>query len=194
MSELSNIRDLRPDPANIRKHSPRNIGLIRDALTELGAARFIVIDEDGVVLAGNGVIEAATQAGIEKVQVIEADGETIVAVRRRGLTEEQKLRLSLYDNRTGELAKWNTELLAEVAREKPHSLQGIWSGEELEQVMAMVATQPQQDITLDIGPPPSVQGEIIISIDKEKAQREDLRDDLRRFCESYGLKYRVKIL
>jgi ParB family chromosome partitioning protein len=108
---LNHIKDLRPDPANRRSHNPRNVGMIVDALHQVGAARSIVIDEDNVVQAGNGVVEAAAEAGITKVQVVDADGSTLVAVRRSGLTPEQKRALALFDNRTGELAEWNAEQL-----------------------------------------------------------------------------------
>lgn len=85
--------------------------MVVDALQQVGAARSIVIDENNVVLAGNGVTEAAAEAGITKVQVVDVDGETLVAVRRKGLTAEQKRALAIYDNRTAELAEWNAEQL-----------------------------------------------------------------------------------
>jgi len=112
-----NLSGLKPDPRNARKHNPRNVGMIEKALGEVGAARSIVIDEDGTILAGNATVEAAAAAGIERVQVVDADGETIVAVRRTGLTPEQKTKLALYDNRTAELAEWDSEVLADVAGE-----------------------------------------------------------------------------
>ena len=68
--QIQHLADLKPDPRNARAHTPRNIGMIEAALGEIGAARSIVIDEDGVVLAGNATIEAAVQAGIERVQVV----------------------------------------------------------------------------------------------------------------------------
>jgi hypothetical protein len=86
--------------------------MLVDALQKVGVSRSIVVDEDGVILAGNGVVEAASEAGITKVQIVEADGETLVAVRRRGLTAGQKRDLAIYDNRTAELAVWNVEQLA----------------------------------------------------------------------------------
>ena len=58
----------------------------RSLSPRVGAARSIVIDEDGVVLSGNATIEAAAQAGIDRVKVVEADGNEIVAVQRKGLT------------------------------------------------------------------------------------------------------------
>jgi DNA modification methylase len=115
VAQIKTIADLTPDPQNARRHNPRNVGMLERSLNEVGAARSIVIDEDGVILAGNATIEAAAQAGIERVQVVEADGDTIIAVRRTGLTAEQKTKLALYDNRVAELAEWEPGVLAELA-------------------------------------------------------------------------------
>src|SRR6188768_191036 len=82
----THIKDLVADPQNRRLHNPRNIGMVVDALQQVGAARSIVIDEDNVILAGNGVTEAAAEAGITKVRVIDVAGDELVAVRRTGLT------------------------------------------------------------------------------------------------------------
>lgn len=131
---IMNLSGLKPDPRNARKHNPRNVGMIERALGEVGAARSIVIDENGVVLAGNATVEAAAAAGIERVQVVDADGETIVAVRRAGLTQEQKTKLALYDNRTAELAEWDSETLAGIADEI--DLANVFTNEELQDLLA----------------------------------------------------------
>jgi DNA modification methylase len=107
----TSLDELTPDARNPRKHPTRNLAMIAEALREVGAARSIVIDEKGVVLAGNGVRAAAELAGIQKMRVIEAAGDEIIAVRRLGLTDDQKTKLAMYDNRTGELAEWDWELL-----------------------------------------------------------------------------------
>jgi hypothetical protein len=107
----AHLRDLTTDPENRRSHNPRNVGMIVDSLHRVGAGRSIVIDEDGVVLAGNATIEAAAEAGIEQVRIVEANGNEIIAVRRRGLTAEQKRALALADNRAAELATWNLDQL-----------------------------------------------------------------------------------
>jgi DNA modification methylase len=105
------LAGLVPDPANRRQHTPRNLGMIADSLQAVGVARSIVIDEHNEILAGNGLVEAATAAGLTKVHVVEADGDTVIAVRRRGLSAEQKRSLALFDNRSAELAAWNVERL-----------------------------------------------------------------------------------
>jgi hypothetical protein len=132
MTDIHHIGDLKPDAHNARRHNARNVGMIEAALHEVGAARSIVIDEDGRVLAGNGVLEAAAAAGIERVKVVPADGNTIIAVQRRGLTEAQKTKLALYDNRTGDLSEFDAGVLASIQLEDEHALDGLFTNDELE--------------------------------------------------------------
>lgn len=54
------------------------------------------------------------------MHVIEADGSTLIAVRRTGLTPEQKRALALFDNRTAELSEWNADAIAD---DKAHGLE-----------------------------------------------------------------------
>lgn len=127
---VTHVGQLLPDRRNARKHNPRNIGVITDSLQAVGAARSIVIDEADVVLAGNGVLEAAAEAGITKVLVVDADGETIVAVRRSGLTQAQKHRLAIDDNRANDLSEFDDEVMREFAAEGFEFPQ--WHPEEFE--------------------------------------------------------------
>jgi ParB-like chromosome segregation protein Spo0J len=109
------LDDLKPDAHNRRTHPARNVAMLTSALQQLGAARSIVIDEHNVILAGNGVTEAARAAGLTSVRVIESTGEELIAVRRSGLTDDQKRALAMYDNRTAELALWDiTQLAADL--------------------------------------------------------------------------------
>ena len=132
---IETLADLTPDPRNARRHNPRNVGMLEKALGEVGAARSIVIDENGVVLAGNATIEAAGRAGIERVQVVDADGETIIAVRRTGLTAAQKTRLALYDNRTAELADWDADVIADLMANERAMLDGLFENDELAELI-----------------------------------------------------------
>ena len=141
---MTDISILRSDPHNRRKHNPRNVGMIVDALHQVGAARSIVIDEDNTILAGNATIEAAAQAGIEKLQVVEADGQTIIAVRRRGLNAEQKRRLALYDNQTAAIAEWDAEQIAADLQEGL-DFQGIFDQQEMADILASVKGDPPED-------------------------------------------------
>jgi DNA modification methylase len=141
---MAHLRDLRPDPTNRRRHTPRNVGMVVEALQKVGAARSIVIDEDGVVLAGNGVVEAAAEAGITNVEIVEADGNTVVAVRRRGLSPEQKRALAIFDNRAAELAEWNVEQLQADAA-AGLDLQPYWTEQERVKLLGTVAKGGRTD-------------------------------------------------
>jgi hypothetical protein len=132
------IKDLLPDPKNLRAHNPRNVGMIRDALGEVGAARSIVIDESNTVLAGNATVEAAGEAGITKLKIVDADGDTIIAVRRTGLTKRQKQRLATFDNRTAELATWDSANVADLLAKDAEAFKGMFAEDELKALLNRV--------------------------------------------------------
>src|SRR3990167_5845115 len=136
VKEITHIKDLKPDLKNARRHNPRNIGQIENSLRQYGAARSIVIDEEGKILAGHGVIEAAAQAGIEKVEVVEANGNTIIAVQRKGLTEKQKAELSIADNRVSDLSDFDPLILKELSAEI--DLGQFWMEDELNELLQIV--------------------------------------------------------
>lgn len=108
---MTSINDLKADSKNARKRTNQSATLIQESLQRYGAARSIVIDENDVVLAGNGTLEGAKSAGITKVRVIEATGDELIAVRRTDLSDSEKVGLALADNRTAELSAWDNEML-----------------------------------------------------------------------------------
>lgn len=132
---ITHLKDLTPDPKNARKHNPRNIGLIEKALGEVGAARSIVIDEKGIVLAGNGLVEAAAQAGIERVRVVDAEGDEVIAVRRTGLSAKQKTKLALYDNRATELSAWDADVIASLQESDGKLISELFYDKELRAIL-----------------------------------------------------------
>lgn len=128
----SSLADLTPDPRNARRHTERNIAMIADSIREVGAARSIVIDEDGVILAGNATVQAAAAAGIAGVRIIDVEGDELVAVRRTNLSPKQKARLALFDNRAAELAEgWDPEVLRQLADDGV-ALDGLFTQDELD--------------------------------------------------------------
>lgn len=144
------IKDLKFQPKNARKHNPRNIGLIADSLNDVGAARSIVIDEDNVILAGNGTIEAAAEAGITGVRVVEASGNEIIAVRRTGLTAKQKQRLAIADNRAQDLSEFDADILREIAStDDGDVLAGMFSTEEIDALLEEQAAARIEPFTVD---------------------------------------------
>ena len=126
---MTSIKDLKSDHKNARKRTDRSAKLIAESLQRYGAARSIVIDEDGRILAGNGTVEGAKAAGINKLRVIEADGDELIAVRRAGLTEDEKVGLALADNRSSDLSEWDNEMLRQLSEE--HDLTPWFEDDEL---------------------------------------------------------------
>lgn len=120
------------DPHNARRRTQRSHSLLERSLSEYGAARSIVIDEAGTVLAGNGTLEAAASIGIERVLVVPTDGNTLVAVQRTDLTPRQKTEYGLSDNRTSDLAEFDPEALERLLELDPElDLSPFWTEEEI---------------------------------------------------------------
>jgi len=126
---MASIKDLKFDHQNARKRTERSTGLIAESLKQFGAARSIVIDENGRVLAGNGTVEGAKAAGITKVRIIETKGDELIAVQRTGLTEKEKVGLALADNRSSDLSEWDNEMLRHLSEE--HDIAPWFTSEDL---------------------------------------------------------------
>jgi ParB-like chromosome segregation protein Spo0J len=101
--ELINIEDLTLDPNNARKHNKKNLEAIAKSLQQFGQRKPIVITQDNVVVAGNGTLEAAKSIGCVRVPA-DWNEETIKAY-------------ALTDNRTAEMAAWDSTILLDQLRE-----------------------------------------------------------------------------
>lgn len=144
------LGELTPDPYNLRKHDGRNLDMLEESLRRFGANRPIVIDEDNTVLAGNGVLEAAKEVGIDGVRVIEVDGEEIVAVMVKHLTPEQKREYAIADNRTAELSTWDTGRLEQAVR-NGLDITGYFYTDELARVVGTyIRTEEEEKKALEM--------------------------------------------
>jgi len=112
------VSKLKHDPANARKHGPKNSAAIRASLSEHGQVKPIVILKDGTVIAGNGTLDAAVNLGWSHLAVVEFAGD-----------EQAARRFAIQDNRTAELAEWDdvelSRLLAEMRGEEEDSLRSL---------------------------------------------------------------------
>lgn len=99
---LRPISALKPNPRNARTHSKKQIDQISRSVDEFGFTNPILADEDGVVIAGHDRLEAAERLKMTAVPVIEL----------KGLTDHQKRRLMLADNKVAQNAGWDREKLA----------------------------------------------------------------------------------
>ena len=101
--ELWQISKLIADPQNARKHDKRNLDAIATSLTKFGQRKPIVITAEGIILAGNGTVQAAKQLGWKELQVTVTPSDWDYATARA---------YALADNRSAELAEWDTSILA----------------------------------------------------------------------------------
>src|SRR5215471_21849037 len=79
------LSSLSLDEQNANRGSERGRKMLEDSLRKLGAGRSVLVDREGRVIAGNKTVETARKLGLKQIAVIETDGETLVAVRRRDL-------------------------------------------------------------------------------------------------------------
>ena len=107
--EKIKIEEVQPDPANVRRHPERNLSTIKASLTKFGQQKPIVIDEKGIIIAGNGLFQAAKELGWTEVDVT-----------RSVLKGSDATAYSIADNRSSELAEWDgglAEVLAALQKE-----------------------------------------------------------------------------
>ena len=102
-TKKTKIDDLLNDPANVRKHDQRNIDAIKASLTRFGQQKPIVVNTNGVVIAGNGTLSAARDLGWKDISTVETELDGVDATA-----------YAIADNRTAELAIWDEDALAQT--------------------------------------------------------------------------------
>jgi DNA modification methylase len=108
--ERVKIDSLQFDPRNARKHDDRNIKAIMDSLSKFGQQKAIVVGDGGVVIAGNGTLEAAKRLGWDTIDI-----------RRSGLMSDEATAYAIADNRSAELAEWDDPVLGDILSELKES-------------------------------------------------------------------------
>ena len=92
---------------NNPRHNENAVDAVAESIKEFGFKVPIVIDVDGVIVAGHTRVKAAEKLGLEEVPCIVADD----------LTPEQVKAFRLADNKVGEFATWDFAKLEEELRE-----------------------------------------------------------------------------
>jgi ParB/Sulfiredoxin domain len=101
------IEALRPDPANPRSHSPKQIRQLARSIGAFGFNVPILVDRTLQIVAGHGRLLAAQELGWREVPTILLDH----------LSEAETRAFMIADNRLTESAAWNNTLLTEQLRE-----------------------------------------------------------------------------
>lgn len=132
------IRDLKFDPKNANRGTARGNSALEESIQKFGLGRSVLVDKNGVILAGNKTVETSGALGIENVIFIPSDGKTIVAVVREDLDAEcdpAARGLAIADNRTAELdLNWDAEQLLQNAEELG-GLEPFFNQDELNAMM-----------------------------------------------------------
>ena len=93
------------------ENNPRNndeaVAYVVESIKQCGYCSPIIIDEDNVILCGHTRLKALKQLGYKEVE----------CVRKSGMTDEQKKKYRILDNKTAEVAEWNFDLLEEELKD-----------------------------------------------------------------------------
>lgn len=96
---------LKLDEITLYKNNPRKndgaVEAVMESIKQCGYIAPIIVDENYEILAGHTRYKALKKLGWSEVE----------CVIKEGLTEEQKKKYRILDNKTNELAEWDFELL-----------------------------------------------------------------------------------
>lgn len=98
--KMIKVDDLKPYENNPR-FNDEAVEYVAKSIKEFGFKVPIVVDKNGVIVAGHTRYKASLELGLKEVPCIVADD----------LTDEQIKAFRLADNKVGELAGWNYDLL-----------------------------------------------------------------------------------
>lgn len=101
------VAKLVPYANNAKIHNSVQLEKLKKSIEEFGFITPCLIDKDFNIIAGHGRVMAAKELKMEKVPCVFVEG----------LSETQKKAYILADNKLGEIAEWDMELLDQELRE-----------------------------------------------------------------------------
>lgn len=96
-----------PYEKNNKKHDEKQIKNIARSIREIGFRNPILVDEDWVILAGHGRLEAAKRCKLKEIPVIQYTD----------LTEEQKKKYRILDNILSDQAEYDLDNLRDELKD-----------------------------------------------------------------------------
>ncbi len=130
------IDSLKIPERNVRIHTEKQIEEFVRSINMFGQIRPVVVDEENTVLAGNGLIAALKKAGIDEADVYKING----------LSENQKKKLMIADNKIFNLGIENLDTLTDFLHELGNDLDVPGYDEEILKTMVAQA----EDVTAKI--------------------------------------------
>lgn len=154
------LADLVKPEKNVRIHTEQQLKEFRRSVTMFGQIRPIVIDENNVILAGNGLYDTLVAMGKDTADVY----------RYGNLTENQKKKLMIADNKIFSLGIENLETLNSFLEDLQGDLDIPGFDEEILKQMVSEA----EDITDKLAEYGTLDEEEIRNI-KENGEKKDLQ-------------------
>lgn len=156
---MAKLNELKFDDKNFNKHTEFGMSLLEKSLRENGAGRSILLDKDNNIIAGNGVVEAAGQIGLDNVKIVETTGDQIIAVKRTDISLNSKKgrEMALADNATAEVdLDWDDEAIKSEFTEEETKGWGV----ELDWEEVEAITEDEAPEVNDIEPADSELGKV----------------------------------
>lgn len=128
--EYRSVEALIPYARNAKQHPDAQVAQIAASIREFGWGAPILVDGNNNVIAGHGRLLAARKLGMDEVPVVSMDH----------LTDTQRRALILADNKIGENASWEDELLGiELSELKDAGFDLELTGFSIEEWEALIA-------------------------------------------------------
>lgn len=131
------LDDLKHPEKNVRIHSEQQIRELKRSLEKFGQTRALVVDENNVILIGNGLYEAMVSLGYQEASVYV----------KTELSENDKKKLMIADNKTYALGIDNLDTLNEFLEELQGDLDIPGYDEEILQQMVVDADEVTEKIS-----------------------------------------------
>lgn len=148
------VSELIPYENNPRKND-KAVGAVSESIRQTGYNNPIIVDENMVILCGHTRLKSLKKLGIRQIQVLKVSG----------LTEDQKKRYRLLDNKTGEYASWDYVALTE-------EMEGLdWEGLDLDWGIGLEEEDPEME-------------------EKEPKEKKE-KDELEYECPECGFRFNV---
>lgn len=100
-TEQFKMSNLKYPESNVRVHGEKQLEELKRSYNKFGQIRPVVIDDDGVILAGNGFVKAMDELGVETVEVL----------KMKNLTDNDKKKLMIADNKIYNLGRDDNDAL-----------------------------------------------------------------------------------
>lgn len=136
MTEMK-IADLKAPEKNVRIHTISQINEFKRSLEKFGQTRLAVIDENNVVLIGNGMIEALKELGRE----------TVFVYKKTDLSENEKKQLMIADNKIFNLGIDNINTINEFLSDLQTDLDIPGYSQEMLETITATATEVTEKLS-----------------------------------------------